>query len=662
MNHIKKLIFFFLILLGISGFSHPKTPVGWITKTTGAGEENCSGVVTDAEGNVYAIFRYNGLRGTAIHAANGAFEIVGNPENYGGSNTLLCSYAPNGDLRWATKLEGIGTVAAWSMAIGQDNNLYLSGNFNRNAIFHSTDGKVEEVQARQTDHQEKYFYQFFTAKYNLLGGLEWLKHGHSQDNMVDFKSVTDKSGNCYSYVHSAGQNVMIDDFILTFSAVSPRFTEHYNVIVPKVNAKGTTEWCFIGGKNSPLYHAQINEKQALELIFYIDSARNYFFNTNGWDTLFNAPNEKAGYAKITLTNDGKIAAVLPVFEVIKNGRLKDVVTLSSGYCAVFENQNYPGQYSSRRLIILGSDSIKGTTENDLFVVFFNEENKVTNYYRIDGYRDQKFNALHVSKSGDVYVGSLVSPNSIFADKTSQLETLTNENSYSYFVFCFSDIGAYKNKFFAGNYGYSGYEKHLHIASFEDYVAIGVELGLASTIAGISETIDGYKESNGTKITTTDAALIYVQNKEKINVGIDVNVLVHKTFQLVSALTFLQQSIATVKSVADTLVSQLKLPVVPKPDAEPTLSNESEVQSQVFLFPNPVNRTNSTITLRISGMESRKITWSLVSSSGIQSDTGILQVDAADFEAQLQFSALSVGLYFLRIQVENELIVKRFVVF
>ncbi len=160
----------------------------WVRQFGGAAEEQASGVAVDGDGNAY-ITGYT--RGNL-----GAQNISGAPD------IILVKYDTTGTQVWLRQLRSTGNVdIATDVTIDSGGNVYITG---------YTDGTLAPGRVGGTD--------LFTAKYNALGTLLWIRQTGSAGSDFAFGVAVDRTGNTYitglTSGSLSGPNAGSDDIFL----------------------------------------------------------------------------------------------------------------------------------------------------------------------------------------------------------------------------------------------------------------------------------------------------------------------------------------------------------------------------------------------------------------------------------------------------------------
>ena len=171
------LLLFLTIIISLNGFS--QCPDTWAIRAGSDSREIARKIVTDNNGNIYIAGYFED------HTLLDTIELNGY-----GNNMFLAKYDATGNIQWA-QYGGGDYVGAEGLAIGANNNIYVTGFFRDTAYFGSstiTSSGLSDV---------------FLANYSPEGDLLWIVTigGIGQDGA--YGVTTDEDGNTYVSTHNS---------------------------------------------------------------------------------------------------------------------------------------------------------------------------------------------------------------------------------------------------------------------------------------------------------------------------------------------------------------------------------------------------------------------------------------------------------------------------
>jgi len=196
----------------------PSGTCHWVKQLGGNSDIQGVGVAVDSKGNSY-------MTGYMISdtVKVGNFKLINTA--YDGNNTFLIKYDTAGNCLWAVEDTGLASTSSGAIAIDQNDNIYLSGDFQTgSAIF----GNIK-LNGSYTDNS-------FLAKYDANSNCLWAKQS-SGTPVTNYGLSLDKNGNCYItgnffYGEADFGNLKLENNNL--------YAE--NIFVTKYNANGSPVW------------------------------------------------------------------------------------------------------------------------------------------------------------------------------------------------------------------------------------------------------------------------------------------------------------------------------------------------------------------------------------------------------------------------------------
>jgi len=148
------------------------------------GKDDAKCVTTDATGNVYIGGSFNS---DSISFDGGTTYLKNSCQGCGWEDLFFAKFSSTGSLIWAKKAGGADWEYAKGIAVDNNNNVYVTGNFTSDTIY------FDSLMISDTNNTS----EIFLAKYNSAGKLIWVKnYGKSLFNESN-GVVCDNSGNIY---------------------------------------------------------------------------------------------------------------------------------------------------------------------------------------------------------------------------------------------------------------------------------------------------------------------------------------------------------------------------------------------------------------------------------------------------------------------------------
>ncbi len=153
----------------------------WAINMGGSNNDYGNSVITDAAGNAYVVGEF---------FDSGDYDPSGNTVTLshlgGGTNTFFAKYDPNGNYLWA---HGIGASNGLDIALGPDNNVFITGGFFGTIDFDPGTG-TENIAATATE--------VYLAEYDSLGNYMWAGNMLGTTGVSTGRSLaSDYKGNIY---------------------------------------------------------------------------------------------------------------------------------------------------------------------------------------------------------------------------------------------------------------------------------------------------------------------------------------------------------------------------------------------------------------------------------------------------------------------------------
>jgi len=406
-NSIKTITFFSALIISLNLYcSNPDWM--WANSTGGAdyAQPNC--IKNDKDGNSYL---------TGYYRASITFDTI----NFAVSNNLstiffLAKYSSEGKIIWAKSAGTNSYQSGNSIAIDNENNIYVTGYFDNYTI------TFDDIVLTNT---KPGYSNIFLVKFNSSGKAVWAKNVTGVGNCSGEAVTTDKEGNIYLAGNYDGKNLTIGSVTLT-NTVSNGFNS--DIYIAKFNSSGDVLWVKGAGSNS------------------IDEAKKIAIDTNGSIYLSGVfQGASLNFNDTTITNNtyGKSEIFLAKYNNngniiwVKNAIGSKSEFLNGLYVDPNNNVYIAGDFNSPTLIF---DSISITNTGsyyDLFISKYDTNGKILWVKRAGRYNDVSASGLQGDSEGNIYITGWFSDNSISFGANS----LTNDSfSNDIFVVKFDSAG------------------------------------------------------------------------------------------------------------------------------------------------------------------------------------------------------------------------------
>jgi hypothetical protein len=223
MKTIFSLVFLFIIL-AITNLSAQGPSWVWAASTGGPGNEVSLSITSDLSGNIYSTGYFSDS--VDFDPGNGVTKLYSN----GLQDAYITKMDPNGNLLWAKSLGGIRNDEAFSLAVDNSGNTYITGTFGDTVDF---DPGADTTLIVSSD-----YYDGYIMKLDPAGNLVWA-NSFGGDNHTHARYVTlDAGANILISGHFAGQT----DFNPGAGAYNVYATGAENVYILKLNNAGAFMW------------------------------------------------------------------------------------------------------------------------------------------------------------------------------------------------------------------------------------------------------------------------------------------------------------------------------------------------------------------------------------------------------------------------------------
>ncbi len=232
----------------------PSGNVIWAESFGGTTNDFGNGIATDKNGNVYIAGAYN-----SSSVSFGSTILT----NTGGSDVFIVKCDTNGNVLWADNAGGnIYYDGATSISVDTIGNAYITGYYLSNPIMF---GSIPLSNLGGMDN-------FFVAKYNSSGNIQWAKSAGVNDGGRGNSIKTDAIGNSYITGTFGEQTFTLGSITLS----------NPGVFIVKYNSSGNVVWAKSAGGtslNAEGYAVDIDEQGNSYITGYFDGTTIVFGNT-----------------------------------------------------------------------------------------------------------------------------------------------------------------------------------------------------------------------------------------------------------------------------------------------------------------------------------------------------------------------------------------------
>lgn len=197
----------------------------WANELEGAGAGNIKSIVTDVDGNIYAVGSFSGAN-FVFYSQNG---LNGTLNSGGGIDPYLVKYDPNGNLLWVNRFAtASGTVRTSSVILDQNNNIILAGFFTAGTL--NFGGGTSFVFSGANNNG-------YAAKFDNNGSLVWAKHFPGNWARLE-------SGLALCQNEGFFATITIRTFVTIdgFGTINSTSATNYELVFVKFNNNGDAQW------------------------------------------------------------------------------------------------------------------------------------------------------------------------------------------------------------------------------------------------------------------------------------------------------------------------------------------------------------------------------------------------------------------------------------
>jgi hypothetical protein len=431
---MKKLLLIFIVTFNF--LLNAQSPTfSWAKKTSGTYNEDCKGVCTDSNGNVYSIGIFSGTvdfdPGVGTYTLNAATSFY---------DFYVLKLDPNGNFLWAKKFgSNVGDDMANSITIDSNNNVIVTGYFIGNNIdFDPNAGTTLLSSYGQND--------IFILKLDPNGNLIWVKQ-------IGQASGSDE---CYSITSDINSNVYLTGYFFNTIDFDPNAGIYNMTATPalgyyyivKLNSLGDFVWAKQYGGNAGQYNYIGYGKDHNIYLTGGFSATGADFNPNsGVDSLYNVNNFYNMYVmKIDTSGNYKWAKTA-------GGSDDDI---SNAVTADINGNVYITGIFQSTLCPMGTTTLTNSSNTgtywDVFTAKLDPFGNFIWAKKLGGNQDDKSFSVSIDNNSNVYTTGYYRTNVDFDPSTTSTFTLNSGTNYNLFIQKLDQNGNFQ---WAGDIGGTG---------------------------------------------------------------------------------------------------------------------------------------------------------------------------------------------------------------
>lgn len=637
----------------------------WILPHRGKSFQKINNLESDKAGNIYTATAFGGNDTAFIHAKNTILNVIPEAPGYFYSNMLVSKYSPAGNLLWAVPITGEETVYSWSSHVAKDGSFYVGGNFKNDACFYSTDGDSVYLELQVPKDYPKQLLRFFLAKYDTDGVLQWVRTGHSWDNMACFDIVSDKEGNAYAWIYTPSNKVTIGDFSIYPSRDTKMYLERYHACLIKYSPEGEEQWItYTGGDITPrdiwleddqlvLAGAQSGNKEVIK-------------STSGKEWIIEGPPSHKLYEERAYRFDlkeGQLQSHEELFPDINMANLQGVRMNEAGYLACYEARYITGRGSTIKIKedTIFSDTNPYGRDPDLYIVQFNKKRKYQWHVRMKGKTREEMHDMQSMPNGDHFITFRADRGSEIIDANNSKTLVDGEGFRSFHLIHLNAKGQMQGYMQLGKVKNNDLDRAAHLSSnARGDLNISTGMQFSTRVFGYNFEIEPRDKNFPHHGGNSSALLIHLPGESRHEL-IDLDITQK---DLIVAATLVRQGayrfVNRTKEIGRTIVAKSR-EVQDSIQAKvvQTRMEKSLSVNQVFLYPNPVSQTNPAFKINLDLALENKIILQLI--NGQSQIVWTQTLEPGKREASMEFPPGSKpGLYFLRVSSGKSMIIKKIV--
>jgi len=180
---MKKIVYLTILLIAFYGSALYAQSFAWARKMGGAGEDHGKAIVIDKFGNIYVAGYFNQTADLDPGVA------VNSHTSKGASDAFVIKTDNSGNLLWAKTFGGSGIDYGNALAVDNDGNVYITGEFRDTVDFDPGPATFQTIAAGASD--------VYVVKLNASGNFVWAKKMSGIASEYSHTINTDAAGNVF---------------------------------------------------------------------------------------------------------------------------------------------------------------------------------------------------------------------------------------------------------------------------------------------------------------------------------------------------------------------------------------------------------------------------------------------------------------------------------
>ena len=384
----------------------------------GSGQDLGQSIASDNSGNSISVGWFNGT--ADFNPGNSIFNLISS----GGNDCFILKLDHSGNFKWVKKIGGNGLDRAFSVSVDQNNDIYITGQFNGTVDFDPGNGVQNMTSSGSSD--------IFILKLDSSGNYLWSKKMGGSGTDVGMSVKIDDYGNIYStgYFHSTA------DFDPGNSTFNLRSAFGSDVFISKLDSAGNFKWAKrIGGTGQDLsFHLYLDSNKSVFVCGSFNSTAD--FDPSSSTSNHTSSGDIDGYlVKLDSSGNFKWATTMG-----GNGSDKTAQIASSPYGQIY----LTGYFSSTADFGSGSSKIQLTSngDRDIFIAKLNKSGNYIWAKKVGGVGLDEGISITSDLIGNSYIAGKYS-SSVDFDPGAKTSNNTSNGGDDLFILKLDSSGKYK---------------------------------------------------------------------------------------------------------------------------------------------------------------------------------------------------------------------------